>query len=110
MGGKGHAFFFDFSQRRQAEHLKSTGVCENRAIPGHEFVQAAHLTHHLVGGTQMQVVGIGQLHLTTNIFQILGTEPTFDGGLRAYIHKHRRLYRAMCTGKFTTPGIAFGFF
>ena len=110
VGGKVHAFFLDFPQGRQAEHLKSTGVRQNRAVPGHKLVQAAHLTHHLVGGAQMQVVGVGQLHLAADVLQILGTESAFYGTLGAHVHKYRGLHGTVGAGKFTPTGFPFGLF
>ena len=38
----------------------------------HELVQAAHLPHHVVAGTQVQVVGVGQLDLAAQLLQIEG--------------------------------------
>ena len=110
VGGKVHAFFLDFPQGGQAEHLESAGVRQNRAVPGHKLMQAAHLMHHLVGGAQMQVVGVGQLHLAADVLQILGTESAFDGPLGAYVHKYRGLHGAVGAGKFTPAGFPFGLF
>jgi hypothetical protein len=41
------------------------------------------------------MIGVGQLHLTTDFLQVKGRHSTLDGALRANIHKNRGLNRAM---------------
>ena len=110
VGSKIHALLLDFPQRGQAEHLKSAGIRQNGAVPGHKFVQSPHLAHHRVRGAQMQMVGVGQLHLAPDVLQILGAQRALDGTLGADIHEHRRLYGAVGAGKFSPAGFALGFF
>ena len=109
MGGEIHALLLDLPQGGQTEHLESAGVRQNGAVPGHEFVQAAHLPHHRIRGPQMQMVGIAQLHLAADIFQVLRTEGALNGTLGANVHKHRGLHRAVGAGKHTPPGLPLGF-
>ena len=71
-------------------------------------MQAAHVPDHLVTGTQVQVVGVGQLNLGADLFQVGGAERALDGALGAHVHEHRRLGRAVGAGKFTAPCAAFG--
>ena len=66
--GKCHALLLDFPKARQRENLKPAGVCQNRAIPRHKFVQAAHVAHNLVTRTQMQMIGIGKFDLGSDFF------------------------------------------
>ena len=54
------------------------------------------------------MVGVGQLHLASNILQIKGGQGPLDGPLGAYIHKNRRLYGAMGAGKDTPAGLTLG--
>ena len=110
MGGEGHPFLLDFPQRGQGKHLKSAGVREDGAVPGHKLMEAPALLHNLIGGAQVQVVGIGKLHLAADVLQVLGAQGSFDGPLGTHIHKHRGLHCAVGTGKLTPPGSPFGFF
>ena len=100
VGLEGHALFLDLAQASQGKHLKSTGVGKDRLIPGHKFMQAAHLLYDMIAGTYVQVIGIGQLYLSADALQVLGGNRALDGRYRAYIHKYRCLYRAMNGGKF----------
>ena len=109
MGGEIHAFLLDLPQTGQAEHLKSAGIRQDRTVPGHELMQTAALPDQLVRRPQVQMVGVAQLHLTTDILQILSAESALDGTLGAYIHKDRRLDRAMGAGKFAPASLAFLF-
>ena len=72
-------------------------------------MQAAQLPHHPVPGAQVQVIGVGELHLTADVLQILGAEGSFNGALGAHIHKNRRLDRAVGAGKHAPPGLALCF-
>lgn len=57
-----------FSQARKGKYLKPAAVSQDRAVPVHKLVEAAHLAHHIVTGAQMQVVRVGKLDLTAEIF------------------------------------------
>ena len=92
--------------RCKAEHDR---VGQDRAVPPHEPVQAAHLPHHLVAGAQVKVVGVGQLYLTADLLQIVGRHRTLDGPLGAHVHEHRRLHRAVGAGKDTPAGLSLCF-
>ena len=64
---KCNALFFDFSQARKGKYLKPAAVGQDRAVPVHKLVEAAHLAHHIVAGAQMQVVRVGKLDLTAEV-------------------------------------------
>ena len=55
----------------QAENLKAARIGEDRARPGHESVQAAHVANQLVPGTQIEMVGIRENDLRAEVFEIL---------------------------------------
>ena len=105
VGGKGDSLLLDLAQAGQGEHLEPAGVGEDRAVPPHELVQAAHLAHHLVAGAQVEVVGVGQLHLAADLLQIQGGYRPLDGPLGAHVHEHRRLHRAVGAGEHAPPGL-----
>ena len=67
------------------------------------------LWQQIVARAQMQVVGVGQLHLAADVLQVLGTEGALDGPLGAYIHKNRGLDRAVGAGKFAPAGLPLRF-
>ena len=58
----------------------------------------------------MQMIGVGQLYLAAQLFQIKSADTTFDCCLGAHIHKNRGLnYAAMAAAKFTPSGPPFLF-
>ena len=61
-----HALLGDFAQLGERKHLKTAAVGQNRSVPVHKFVQPAHIAHHLVAGTQVQMVGVGKLNLAAD--------------------------------------------
>ena len=95
-------------QPGQGEHLEAAAVGEHGAVPAHEPVQAAHGLHHLVPGAQVEVVGVGQLHLAADLLQIQGGHRPLDGPLGAHIHEHRGLHRAVGAGEHPPPRLSFG--
>ena len=74
-------------------------------MPAHEFVQAAHVPDELVPGADVQVVGVGQLHLAAQVLQVLGGEAPFYGGHGAHVHKGRGLDRAVGRCELPPPGV-----
>ena len=68
MGRERHALLLDLSESGQGKDLKSAGIRQDRAVPRHEFVQAAHVAHNLVTRTQMQMIGIGKFDLGSDFF------------------------------------------
>ena len=70
----------------------------------HEPVQPPQSPHHVVPGTQVQVIGVGQLHLTADLPQIMGRYRSLDGPLGAHIHEHWSLDHAMGAGERSPSG------
>ena len=58
--------------RTQAHHLKTSGVGEGRAIPVHELTQAACGVQHIGAGLQVEVVGVREQGLGTQVFHSFG--------------------------------------
>ena len=85
------ALLLDLAEPSQGEHLKSAGIRKNRTIPRHKLVQSSHFLDQLVSGAQMQMVGVGQLHLSADLPEIIRRNRTLDGSNRTHIHKYRRL-------------------
>ena len=72
-------------------------------------MQTAHLANHLITGTQVQMIGIGEFHLAADILKILGTQASLDGCLSSHIHKNGGLNRAVGAGELTAASLPFGF-
>ena len=104
VGGEGDPLLGDFPQAGQGEDLKAPAVGEHGAVPVHKFVEPAHLADYPVPGAQVEVVGVGQLHLTANLLQIVGGHRPFDSPLGAHIHKHRGLDHPVGAGEGPPPG------
>ena len=58
----------------------------------------------------MEVVGIGKLDLTADLFQIVGRHPALDSPLGAYVHEYGGLGRTVSAGKHTTTGTIFSLY
>ena len=85
-----------------AEDLKNIG-CQV------ELSNTAHFTHHLIGGTQVQMVGVGQFYLAADVLQVFGAKGAFNGTLCADVHKYRGLDRTMGAGEFAPACLSLGF-
>ena len=89
VGVKGHSLFFDPAQTGEREHLKSAGVGKDRTVPVHELPKTAHLSHDLVAGTNVEVVGIAKLNLCTEPRKVNRGNGALDGSHSSHIHKNR---------------------
>lgn len=104
MGGEGDALLLDVPQLSQRKHLKPAAVRQDGAVPAGELSNAAQLFHRFIPGTQVQVIGVAQLHLAVQVFQIVGGYGALDGPSGGHIHKGRGLYRAVDCLKFSPAG------
>ncbi len=102
---EGHALLLDLAHRAQAEHLKTTGVGQNRAFPLHEIVQVAVLLDHFGARTQPQVEGV-----TQNDFRAGGDDiprqHALDRAIRAHRHEGRGLDGTAREGQTTATSLA----
>ena len=97
-----HPFFLNLTQPCQREHLKTARVRKNGLVPGHEAMQPPQLSHHFVPWTHMQVIGVGQLHLGTDVLQVLRGHRALNGRHGTHIHKYRCLHHPVYGGQ-TAP-------
>ena len=107
MRGKTNTFLGDLSELCQRKHLKSAAVCKHRTIPIHEFPYAAHVMNEFVAGTNVQVIGIGQFHLTAYLLKLVGRHAALYRGAGTDIHENRGLYITVNGVKHTTPRAVF---
>ena len=56
--GEIDALLLDLPQAGERKDLEAAGIGQNRFIPCHELVQAAHIVDKAITWTQMQMVGI----------------------------------------------------
>ena len=94
MRAKCDAFVRDFAQLAEAENLEAAGIGENRARPGHEFVQPAHRANQFVARTKIKMIGIREKYLHAEIFEILLRLP-FHRGRCSHGHERRRVNHAV---------------
>ena len=64
IGNEADALLADFAPVCKRKHLKTAAVGENGLIPVHEFMQTAQFTYDFITRTDVQMVGVGKLHLT----------------------------------------------
>ena len=109
MGLKGDALLADLTKLCQGKNLKPAGIGKNRAIPPDELMQPAQGIYHLVGRSDMQMIGIGKLNLAADFFEILRGDAALDRTAGADIHENGRFDCAVRRCEAAAPGCAFGF-
>ncbi len=94
------ALFSHFRVRRQAEHLESAAIRQDRPVPPHELVQAASFLDDPDAGPQHQVIRVREDDLGAGLSHL----PRVKGlhrRLRANRHEHRGL--DLATGRADPP-------
>ena len=71
-------------------------------------MQTAETVNEVIAGTDVQMIGVGQLHLAADLAQIHCGNAAFYGGARADIHEHGGLNRAVYGLKLAAAGLVFG--
>ncbi len=95
--GEGHALLVDLAQRAEAEHLETARVGQDRAVPVHEFMQAAMPADDVGARPQHEVEGVAEDDLRTGAAHLLRRH-RLDRAVGADRHERRRLHAA--AGKF----------
>ena len=90
MGAEGHAFVRDLTSVRQAEDLVATAIGEDGAVPAIEAVQASRLVERVETGAQVEVIGIAEDDLRTDIVTQLGHMDGLDRAHGPDGHEDRR--------------------
>ena len=65
MGLEFYSLLTDGSQLCQGKYLEAAAVGENRSIPPHKLVQAAQCFDLFIAWTQVQMIGVAKLYLTS---------------------------------------------
>ena len=95
VGLEGDPILGDISQLGQGKDLKSAAVGENRLVPIEKFMDAAKLINNILAGANVEVIGVGKLHLTADMLQVASGDPALYGGAGAHVHENRGLYIAV---------------
>lgn len=85
---EGHAVVINFAGLCEGKNLKAARIREHGLVPLHKLVQAAHVAHQFVAGTQVKVIGVAQHQRGVDLLEMFGGE-CFYGGLRADGRKDR---------------------
>jgi hypothetical protein len=83
---------------RQREDLEAPAVREDRAVPGREGVQPAHLLDECLAWAERQVIGVREHHLGTGRTHLRGRHRA-HGALGADDHEGRRMHVAVRRGE-----------
>ena len=76
------------------EHLVAARVGDDRPLPAHELVEAAHLGDQLVAGLDEQVERVAEHHVVAELGDLAGVQRLHRGG-RGERHERRRADRAV---------------
>ena len=104
-----YALLRNITELCQRKHLKSARIGENGLLPVKEFMDSAQLIYDVFARTDMEMVCVGKLHLTFDVFQVESRDPALYCGGGADIHEYRRLNDAVYGGEFAAACGAFCF-
>jgi len=79
---EGHAFIVYLAGLRQREDLEAARIGKHGIRPAHEPMQATQPSHHVVPGTQVEVICIAQHERGAQLLDLCGRE-SLDRCLRA---------------------------
>ena len=97
----------DLAGGGEAVDLEAAAVGEDRAVPVHEAMQAAHLGDEVVAGAEGEVIGVAEDHAGAGRFELVGRQ-ALDGGLGADGHEDRRIDGAVRRVQTAAAGGAVG--
>ena len=89
----------------QGEHLEAAAVCQQRAIPPIELMQATCRAQHLKTRTQIEVVGVAENDFGVDILLQFMLMNGFDAASGADRHEDRRGNVAVVGAQQTGTGI-----
>jgi hypothetical protein len=95
VGSKLNALFGNLAELRQGEHLKAAAIRQNRSVPIEEFVNTAHIVNNVITRTDVEMIRIGKLNLTTDVVEVLRRNTALDGCGSTYVHENGGLDRSV---------------
>src|SRR5581483_7927020 len=93
----------NLSKLGETEDLIAARIREDRAVPGHEAVQAAERADQFMPGAQIQMIRVGEDELRAKFLERFVAQP-FDRGLRADGHKDGRFDGTVRSREHTAAG------
>ena len=106
MGGKGHSLLLYLAELCKRKDLKSAAVGKNRTVPTGKFVKSTKLLYKLVARSDVEMIGVAELNLRPDVFQIVGVKRTLDRSAGCDILERRRFYRSVNGCKFSETGFS----
>ena len=101
-----NALFFDMPKLGKRKNLKTAAVGQDRTVPCHKPMKPAHIANQLIARPNMQVIGIGQFDLASDLLEIFRRQSALNCRLCTDVHEHRRLHRAVRRLKGAAPSAA----
>ena len=65
---KSYTFISYLSQRREAEHLKASAVCENGTVPVHELMKSAEFFDYFMSWPEIKMIGVSEDYFSAKFF------------------------------------------
>src|SRR5262249_21366340 len=104
-----YSLLADLPEIAQAENLKTAGVCKQRPLPAHEFVESTQVAHQLVPGAQIEMVGVAENDLRAQLFQHI-LRNALHRSSSSNRHKYRSLHLTVrCDDASRACGTRLGF-
>ena len=107
---KAHSVLGNFAKLGERKYLESTAVGKYRSVPAHKLMKTSELFDQLVTGSDMEMISIGKLHLTSDIHKVDGRHSALNGGTGANVHKYGSFNVTVNGVKNSSSGVAFCLF
>ena len=105
MAAKLTTLFLQLADARQREHLETTRVRQDGAVPRVELVQSASLAQDIESWAQIQVVGVAQNDLCLHLLAELGEMHCLHASHRTDGHEDRGLDLTVIGGDQSCTGV-----
>ena len=97
--------FPEFADTGELEHLKSSRVGKDRAIPPAESMQTASLVQNVKSGTEVEVIGVAEDNLRLHLLAQYGEMHTFHTAACSHGHEDRGENLPMVGGYHSRTGV-----
>ena len=105
MGAESYTFFRQLAQAGKAHDLETAGISQNRLIPIHKPMQAAHFFDQISTGAEHQVISIAQQNLRARCRHGF-RKHCLDRTTGTDRHKSRRINRTVFGMQFAKTGFS----
>jgi len=104
MGVESATLFGELAHLCEREDLKPSGVGENRTVTAHEIVKSPGSCQHLSPGTEHQMIGITENHLSFEFHEVANLQ-RFHRAERPHVHENRSLDYPMGSRQSSQPRV-----